>query len=156
MTTAASDAQKVISAQVNKPFTIVLESNPTTGYSWQAEFDPEYLKLSQSRYERPSSSLLGAGGRQVFVFVPRRSGKTVIEMRYKRKWEPAPVKVKRFAVVVSHEGSFHGDGVRWTEIRNTDEEVCTCASGTYLLTKRDRFDRLYHSPGRIGLTLTPS
>jgi len=36
--------------KVNESFVIKLVSNPTTGYSWKAAFDEEFLALVKSEY----------------------------------------------------------------------------------------------------------
>jgi predicted secreted protein len=90
-----------VSATLKKPFTIALESNRTTGYSWSARFDKRRLKLKSSSYERPTETRPGAGGKQLFVFVPLKEGKTEVLLQYRRPWEKAPVEKKSYEIVVS-------------------------------------------------------
>ncbi|MBI5248488.1 MAG: protease inhibitor I42 family protein, partial [Desulfomonile tiedjei] len=75
-----------ISAQAHKSFRIVLPSNPSTGYSWTADFDKSFLKLQSSRYIKPAQQIPGRGGQHVCVFLPLKGGETTIEMKYKRPW----------------------------------------------------------------------
>ncbi|MFH1115009.1 MAG: protease inhibitor I42 family protein [Pseudomonadota bacterium] len=90
-----------VSANLNKQFTIVVESNPTTGYSWSADFDKSRLRLESSSYERPAEPIPGSGGKQVFVFVPIKEGKTEVVLQYRRSWEKVPVKKRTYKVLVS-------------------------------------------------------
>ena len=71
-------------------FTIELDSNPTTGYAWQAQFDQEYLELVDTEFE-PSSGLLGAGGVERFTFRALSEGDTELTMLYKRSWEQVSI-----------------------------------------------------------------
>ena len=47
---------------------VQLESNPTTGYSWELGPLPDGLELVSSEFEEPVGSLVGAAGTQRFVF----------------------------------------------------------------------------------------
>lgn len=100
-TAFAGDENVSLSATLKKPFTIAVESNRTTGYSWSARFDKRRLRLKSSSYERPAEPRPGAGGKQVFVFVPLKEGKTEVTLQYRRPWEKAPVETKRYEVQVS-------------------------------------------------------
>ncbi len=58
---------KVIKAQVGHNVTIVLKSNPTTGYQWQIakSLDEAALKLISSEYLADKTELVGTGGKEV-------------------------------------------------------------------------------------------
>lgn len=90
-----------VSAKLKKPFTIAVASNPTTGYSWSANFDKRRLRLKSSSYKKPAEPRPGAGGKQIFVFVPLKEGKTEVVLQYRRPWEKAPVQTKRYEILVS-------------------------------------------------------
>ena len=75
-----------IGVMAGKTFTVSLESNPTTGYSWQPEFDSEYLELVGSEF-KSDSALMGASGIETFEFKALKQGETEITMIYKRPWE---------------------------------------------------------------------
>ncbi len=88
------DPDKVIYAEVNKKFSIVLESNRTTGYSWQLQkgegdeaFDTEVLELVSTAYEEPDSGLLGAPGEERWTFKALSEGRTRLSFAYVRPWE---------------------------------------------------------------------
>ena len=90
-------APEMTVTEVGKTFTISLESNPTTGYSWQAEFDPEYLELVNTGFVT-DSSLIGAGGVESFEFLALKQGQVEVTMIYKRPWENGFID-KQIAVV---------------------------------------------------------
>jgi len=92
-----------IEAKVGESFMITLESNPTTGYKWEASFDQNLLKLVKSEYKRDESKagLVGAGGKEYFIFQGVKSGDAQIKMTYKRSWEQsASDKVLTFTVKI--------------------------------------------------------
>jgi inhibitor of cysteine peptidase len=90
--------------KVNKEFIIALPSNPTTGYSWMAHFDPDYIKLVNSTYiPYPTRhGIVGSGGIQIFLFKAIKPGKTVITMEYQRPWAETvpPIKEARYNVII--------------------------------------------------------
>lgn len=99
---AYSDPEQTIETNVDNKFDIVLESNPTTGYSWEASYDQNQLKLVDKIYEEIEGpeELLGAGGNEIFRFKALKSGETQITMSYKRSWETEVLEQKVFTVDV--------------------------------------------------------
>lgn len=87
MVAADGDAVvETVDVQVGNSFTLSLDSNPTTGYSWTAHFDGQMLELVETRFEA-SSNLLGAGGVETFEFRALQAGGTVVTLVYERTWE---------------------------------------------------------------------
>ncbi len=84
--------------KVNKVFKIPLDSNPSTGYKWEASFDKAFLKLKADRFKRPAKALIGAGGTQTFVFLPVKNGETQIRFAYKRHWEKTVAREKTYTI----------------------------------------------------------
>jgi predicted secreted protein len=89
------------SVTTNKEFAISLDSNRTTGYKWEASFDKAFLKLKADRYKRPTNQRPGAGGTQIFVFLPVKQGETKVRFIYKRPWEKSIGQEKTFAIHIS-------------------------------------------------------
>lgn len=84
-------------------FFVVLDSNPTTGYGWQLDFDSNYVQLVNGEYIAPTEkSLVGAGGDETFNFLTLKSGKTEITFSYLREWEKdkAPLEKKVFEITI--------------------------------------------------------
>ena len=90
----ATDNGREITLRQGEMLSITLESNPTTGYSWQVieidnavlkpQGDPEYHQASGSE------SLVGAGGEETFRFETVNSGKARLKLGYMRPWEDVP------------------------------------------------------------------
>lgn len=90
----ATDSGKTIMVTANQPqFTLFLNSNPSTGYSWFIEDYPSNLVESiNSYYVSQDTKRMGAGGMQKWTFnlkpaafdAPR---KLVFKFIYARKWD---------------------------------------------------------------------
>lgn len=85
-------------------FTIVLESNVTTGFSWQLEqpLDEGVLTLVDDDYIAPGTDAVGAPGKQELTFEAVGSGTTSIELWYIRPFDspPDPADEASFPVTV--------------------------------------------------------
>ncbi len=90
---------EVIEVRPNEEFSISLDSNPTTGYVWEAEIDSQSLQFSGKEFEL-TSERIGAGGTEKFTFVGLKRGESRIVMIYRRPWEPQPVERRSFLVAV--------------------------------------------------------
>ena len=69
---AYSDPEETIDSGMDKEFVILiaLESNPTTGYSWEAEYDDAMLELVEETFEPgeyAKENIVGAGGTELFL-----------------------------------------------------------------------------------------
>jgi len=84
-------------ANRDEPISIFLPSNPTTGYSWEAEYDRDALFLLDRRYGS-QSSLIGAGGTETFTFKVRSKGDFLIVLRLRRPWENKEIETCRYMV----------------------------------------------------------
>ncbi len=84
----ASDSGKNIELKSGGCFNIVLEGNPTTGYTWDAAVDTsQVLKQIKDPEYRSKSKLIGSGGKFTFHYKAVRSGKTELKFAYRRRWE---------------------------------------------------------------------
>ena len=96
-----TDSGQTIDIKQGQEFVIALGSNPTTGYSWQANFDESLLELVESNYEPGKESregLVGAGGIEYFKFKALGKGQSEITLLYKRAWEKESIDQKLFTV----------------------------------------------------------
>lgn len=84
-----SEPLRNIQAKTGEIFTIRLEANETTGYTWRGNerFDASCLALIDSTYQPGTPSLPGSGGSQQYRFRALRAGMTEIRLTYKRSWE---------------------------------------------------------------------
>jgi inhibitor of cysteine peptidase len=108
----AAAGVKKMNVSLGKEFTISLEANPSTGYTWEANYDADLLKLTDTRFEPsspkgpPSAQPLGSSGKAVFRFIPIKVGQTTVKMVYQRPWEKSPVQEEVFTVIINEgEGS---------------------------------------------------
>jgi inhibitor of cysteine peptidase len=88
-------------------FTINLESNRTTGFSWYLEsISSDLIEAKRHAYEAPPADRVGAPGRETWTFeakqkaflVPRIS---TIVFRYQRPWEPKSGQKEQFTVITN-------------------------------------------------------
>jgi inhibitor of cysteine peptidase len=66
---------------------VALAENPSTGYRWQAEFDPQRLEAAEDRFE-VASDLRGAPGIRYLGFRATAPGPTQLRLVNRRAWEP--------------------------------------------------------------------
>ena len=99
------DPEEGIESAVSKQFVflIALESNPSTGYSWEAEYDTEMLELVEETFESDEYAnvhIVGAGGTELFQFKALSKGQTDITFKYKRSWETEVLETRVFTVEI--------------------------------------------------------
>jgi len=83
----AADSLSDVSLDVGDQLDVELESNPTTGYSWELGPLPDGLQLVSSDFEEPGGSLVGASGTQRFVFDVVGLGNGILRFEYVRVFE---------------------------------------------------------------------
>ncbi|MEW6142451.1 MAG: protease inhibitor I42 family protein [Chloroflexota bacterium] len=98
-----TDDKVPITASVGKPFVIALASNPTTGFSWQLNYDTMILTLTNKDYVQDpgAAGRVGAGGTEKFTFQGVKTGTTKVTLTYQRPWESVPpTETKTFSVTI--------------------------------------------------------
>jgi inhibitor of cysteine peptidase len=90
-----------ISLKLGEELNISLESNPTTGYMWNATFDQSKIEQVNYNYEPASPGLTGSGGIETFTFKAVASGETELVMRYKRAWEEEAIKERIYQITIT-------------------------------------------------------
>lgn len=101
---AASNTDRLVSVKnikLNQQFQITLDSNPSTGYCWEANYNPKYLKLISQNYVSSNSNVVGAPGIEIFTFKAIKNGQTCITFNYQRPWEDQPLKTKQYKVKIT-------------------------------------------------------
>ena len=89
----------IIEAFLMKEFSMTLDSNPTTGYSWVPLFDKGFLELRDRSFKR-NGKKFGSPSKEVFKFYPIKSGNTTLTMIYKRAWEENEIKKVYFEIKI--------------------------------------------------------
>lgn len=99
-----SPKKAIFVKQEHPQFTITLQSNPTTGFSWfLSKYNQNLVEVISQKYVAPSSKLMGAPGYEVWTFQVTDAGFKVpqtmkIEMSYARPWEKKVGKATAFRV----------------------------------------------------------
>lgn len=99
-------AEENIYAIVGDTFTITLDSNATTGYTWRVQHDTGPIRMTARSYREPQASLLGAPGTETFTFEALAPGEAELQFAYWREWEGenSVVETKVYHVNVSPVG----------------------------------------------------
>ena len=93
-------------------FSIKIESNPTTGYSWALqppkEKEETLVKFKKQKVEEPGDESrkqrpLGAPTYEIFTFEALAPGEAVIQLHYRRPWEKDVPPIKKHKVIVTIE-----------------------------------------------------
>lgn len=96
-------SQPDLVVQKDESFTIDLESNPTTGYTWNVESDSDILSLTGKVFVPRKLSKAGSGGRELFTFTANSFGTTTLFFSYHRPWQSQAESVRDYNVTVSVE-----------------------------------------------------
>lgn len=68
--------------------TLALSSNPTTGYSWRVEQEPEIFDItSEFTEDAADEEMVGVGGTETFTLTPKAEGTTEINFYYEQAWD---------------------------------------------------------------------
>ena len=93
----------VINTKKEDNFSIVLETNPTTGYQWEISVDSDYIQLDDRNFSSGSSEgMVGVGGKETFNFTALKLGNTEITFSYLRPWEKdvEPIEKKVYNIII--------------------------------------------------------
>ncbi|MFA6357549.1 MAG: protease inhibitor I42 family protein [Candidatus Omnitrophota bacterium] len=95
---------KVIRVPLGKVIAIPLDSNPSTGFSWQLVkiSDKMILEFVKKEYIANSGNTVGSGGIESWSFKTLKHGTAIIVLEYVRAWEKdlATAKKEEFTVFV--------------------------------------------------------
>jgi inhibitor of cysteine peptidase len=87
----ASDSGSTIDVPVGREIVVTLESNPTTGYTWELAggLDTAVVEHVSQSYEQEAGTegMAGAGGTDTWTFEAVGPGTTTIELDYLRTFE---------------------------------------------------------------------
>ena len=97
-----ADNGKTIDVLRYRTIKLALESNPTTGYTWQltSPEDRRVLRLYYSAYRRTPTKLVGSGGYEEWKFRAMAPGTATVKAVYLRPWEGQTPPVKTFTVTI--------------------------------------------------------
>jgi inhibitor of cysteine peptidase len=88
-----ADNGTTVELGLGERLTVRLESNPTTGFSWQLEVEPNgaFLRSAGHEYVPPDDGLVGQGGIELWTFEGVAPGTTRIALVYLRPFDPSDV-----------------------------------------------------------------
>ena len=97
-----ADNGKIVDLKTGETFTISLEGNPTTGYSWEVSgIDPAVVEQVGEPDYKSDSSLIGSGGMSTFTFKAVASGSAPVMLVYHRSWEKDVAPMYEYEVMVN-------------------------------------------------------
>ncbi len=79
----SKQAQDSVVLSPRDSLSIELVSNASTGYHWTYKTDKK-LKFIESHYISPKTNLIGAAGKQVFIFKAKKKGSLILKFFYSR------------------------------------------------------------------------
>ena len=86
------DSGKSLELHVGDSVKLVLDTNPTTGFSWTKvdKVDSSILKLEKNDYRQNANPgrMVGVGGKTTIVYRAVKPGTARIELTYMQPWEP--------------------------------------------------------------------
>ncbi len=101
----AGDRDQIVTAKAGKTFSIQLEAQLSTGYSWKLAEVPVSLKIIEENVLTDKSDTDKTGGyeTQEFVFRSKEKGEVTLTFRYGRHWKGKPDYAKISVVKVKVE-----------------------------------------------------
>ena len=98
------DSGKSLELRVGDTVKLVLDANPTTGFSWSKmdKVDQSILKLEKNDYQQNPNPgrMVGVGGTTVIVYRAVKAGTAKIDLTYMQPWEPDSEFVTNYTVTV--------------------------------------------------------
>ena len=86
------DSGKTLELRVGDSVKLVLDTNPTTGFSWTKidKVDSSILKLEKNDYQQNANPgrMVGVGGKTTIVYRAVKPGTAKIDLTYMQPWEP--------------------------------------------------------------------
>ena len=97
-----SEADKTVTAAPGQTLEVVLDANPSTGYTWEVVESPEFLTSEgEPTFESEAEEgQVGAGGKQTLKFAVTATGKGELSLEYVRPWENDVAPAETFKVEV--------------------------------------------------------
>jgi len=99
-----SEDQQNIEIKTGQEFTINLTSNPSTGYSWSVDdtYNKNIMSKISNEFIPSNSEMIGAPGKELWVFKGVRKGETKLNFVYirQREDETSQINSKTFNVTV--------------------------------------------------------
>ena len=95
-----SNKEENITVKRGQKFTIILDSNPTSGFKWIPKFEGSIINLVSHDFQSSTAKCIGGSGKEIFTFLAISSGSDKLKMLCKRSWEEQFVAEKVFVINV--------------------------------------------------------
>jgi inhibitor of cysteine peptidase len=89
-TVTDKDDEKLVNLNTGDKLVIKLPGNYTTGYQWEVKegYDDDVIKqVGKDSYQPEKTDRVGAGGIATFTFKVAGTGRTDLNLEYRRPWE---------------------------------------------------------------------
>jgi len=98
----AADNGSEVTLKSGQTLVVALEANPTTGYDWLLEIEPDedVLSVVGKEFEGPGGERVGAGGVTIWRFRAVAAGETSFQLGYARAWEKGVEPLETFSLRV--------------------------------------------------------
>lgn len=93
-------ADKTLHIKAGNLLALKLDSNPSTGYRWEAVAAEGVKKVGSSFIMPREDNRTGVNGTEIMVLAAQKSGTYVVTMEYKRPWEKQSLNKFSFTIVV--------------------------------------------------------
>lgn len=101
---ARDSSGKTLTLRAGSRLEVALESNPTTGYSWQRDGGDSTIlaRAGEPRFEaeNPQPGVVGAGGTEVLAFRAAAPGRTRLILAYRQPWKGGAASGERWEAEV--------------------------------------------------------
>ncbi len=99
----AKDNGTAVTVKTGDTFTVKLEGNPSTGYTWEAQdLDTRLLEqVGDAEFSGGVPGMVGSGGDLTLTFKALQPGTTTLTLVYHRPWEKDVDPIDTFSVTVT-------------------------------------------------------
>jgi inhibitor of cysteine peptidase len=99
----AKDNGTAVTVKTGDTFTVKLEGNPSTGFTWEAkDLDTSILEqVGDPKFSGGVPGMVGSGGILTLTFKALQAGTTTLTLIYHRPWETDVAPIDTFLVTVT-------------------------------------------------------
>lgn len=98
VTQSSGSDEESLTVKKGQNFSIKLDSQLSTGFSWKAVEISPMIKLKNEKIKTEESDKTGGIDIQEFIFTPLKTGKATLVFKYGEHWKKDPKFIKTFTV----------------------------------------------------------
>jgi inhibitor of cysteine peptidase len=105
VTVTKADHEQTVNLESGDTLFVVVQGNPTTGYTWEVKSNDEsVLKMCSKTYKPLNPGVCGSPGIFTFTFRPTlKKGTSDLALEYARSWEKGVPPISTLHVIVKSE-----------------------------------------------------